>query len=236
MKKIILTSLFLFGAVAAITPAHAMYAEVFPLDKKMEKPLFMLEQTEKVVGTAIEINSVFKLDDKPQLKEFGKIVESTAEILEYKVTQLQTNETGTIDVTDNKVRIKYESVGKPEQIKEFKKPKVLVAPANFERWLKVNFEALKKEKTTVIDFLIWDRMETLKFKVTYLGLIEENGKKQHQFKMNIDNFLLASFISPIRIAMSEDMSKIQRFQGRLGVKLKVGSEFKSFDGDVIYYY
>ncbi len=233
MKKIFIT---LFAALSFTSVTQATYAEVFQLDKKTEKPIYILELVEKKVGSNIEIESVFKLDDKPQLKESGKINEATAEILEYKVTQLQTKEKGTVDVFDEKIRIKYEVEGKPEQIKEIKKPKVLVAPANFERWLKVNFEKLKKDKTTVIDFLIWDRMETLKFKVTYLGLNEENGKKVHQFKMNIDNFLIASIISPIKISMSEDMTKIQRFQGRLGVKAKDGESYKNFDGDVIYFY
>lgn len=233
MKKIFITlsTTFLFAL-----QAHAVYAEVYQLDKKTDKPIYILELVEKKVGPNIEIESVFKLDGEAQLKESGKINEATAEILEYKVIQLQTKEKGTVEIFDEKIRIKYEADGKPEQIKEIKKPKFLVAPANFERWLKVNFEMLKKEKSTVIDFLIWDRMETYKFKVTYLGLIKEKDKNQHQFKMNIDNFLIASIISPIKISMSEDMTKIQRFQGRLGVKAKDGTTYKNFDGDVIYFY
>lgn len=232
MPKKIFISTLLFS-----TLGFSYTAEVYPLDKKTEKPVFLLELDEKKVGSTIEIDSRFKLDDKDQLKEFGRINEANAEILEYKVTQIQTKEKGLIQVFDNTIKITYQAEGKPEQIKEIKKPKVLVAPANFERWLKVNFEMLKKEKTTIIDFLIWDRMETLKFKVSYLGLVSTAGKKQHEFKMNIDNFLIASFISPIKITMSEDMTKILRFRGRLGVKQKDGaSGYKDFDGDVIYFH
>ena len=113
MKKIFITlsTTFLFAL-----QAHAVYAEVYQLDKKSDKPIYILELVEKKVGPNIEIESVFKLDGVAQLKESGKINEATAEILEYKVIQLQTKEKGTVDIIDEKIRIKYEAEGKPENM------------------------------------------------------------------------------------------------------------------------
>ena len=127
--------------------------------------------------------------------------------------------------------------GKPAVKKEIEKPNVLVAPANFEQFIRLNFEKIKKEKNIVVDFLIWDRHETIPFKITYLGENKLNGENTQLFKMNVSNFLIAAFVEPIRVWYSQDMSQIKRYLGRVAVKQKnKDGSYSDLDADVLYRY
>lgn len=131
-------------------------------------------------------------------------------------------------------------LGKPDSPvivkKEFNKPPLLTGPPNYEEIILANFEKLKKEKSIVVDFLVWDRLDTYRFKVSYLGEQDLRGEKTQAFKMNIDNFLVATFVSPIKVWFSSDMSQLRMFSGRVGVKRLIDGKFRDFDADVIYQY
>ena len=86
-----------------------------------------------------------------------------------------------------------------------------------------------------IDFLVWDRLETIKFKVSYLGLVDLGGEKAQSFKLNVDNFLLAVFVSPIKIWKSEDMKRMLRYEGLVAVKQAKGLDLKNLEGEVVYF-
>lgn len=171
------------------------------------------------------------------LEEVGVLDAKDFSVLEYRVDNRQTKEAGKLIFNDSKIWIEYKVEGRPIVKKEIHKPGVLVAPANFEQFLKANFETLRKNKTMPVDFLIWDRHETIKFKITYLGEKILNGEKTHHFKMNVNNFLIAAFINPIQMWYSEDMSEVRRFLGRVAVKKKnLDGSYSHFDADVTYKY
>lgn len=230
MKKLFLTIF--------VTPllSLAYYAEVRPLEKPTGEIVYRLDLSEVKKGEITEVTAQFKTGDKVQMEEKAVLNETTAEFTQYVITQNQTKEKGFIEVVGDTVKMKYDIEGKPTQTKEIKKPKDLVAPANFDRWLKKNFAELKKEKTMTIDFLVWDRLDTYKFKVTYLGEAEKEGRKIQQFKMNINNFMLAAFITPIEIDMNDDLSQLVSFRGRVAVKIKKGDKYENLDADVKYIY
>jgi hypothetical protein len=171
------------------------------------------------------------------LEEVGVLDVKDFSVLEYRVDNRQTKETGKLIFNDSKIWIEYRAQNQSLIKKEIPKPKVLIAPANFEQFLKANFETLKKTKTMPVDFLIWDRHETINFKISYLGEKNLNGEKTHHFKMNVNNFLIAAFISPIQMWYSEDMTKVRRFLGRVAVKKKNSDgSFSNLDADVTYKY
>ncbi|MBC7420830.1 MAG: hypothetical protein H7328_08880 [Bdellovibrio sp.] len=224
--------LFLF-----ITQSVFAYrGEIRYLDSKDKTILFNLSIEEKIVGDEKHINALFKSSQVIVVEESAVINKNTAELISASIQQFQTKEKGTTEVVGDKVKLTFEAAGKPMQKKEFKKPKHLVAPGNFEDWLLVNFEMLQKEKSASIDFLIWDRLETIQFKISYLGLVDLAGQKAHSFKLNIDNFFLATFISPIKIWKSEDMKRMLRYEGLVAVKQVKGPELKNLDAEVVYYH
>ncbi len=216
--------------------AQAYRGEVRALDAKDKAVLFDLIIEEKIVGDEKRINALFKSNQSIAVEESAVINKDTAELISASIQQFQTKEKGTTEVVGDKVKLTYEGEGKALQKKEFKKPKYLVAPGNFEDWLTVNFEMLKKEKSVTIDFLVWDRLETIKFKVSYLGLVDLKSEKAHSFKLSIDSFLLSAFVSPIKIWKTEDMKRMLRYEGLVVVKQVKGQDTKSLDAEVIYYH
>ncbi len=224
-------------SIILITPLtlFASEAEVRSLDNKDSKPLFYLSINESVENEIRKVKAEFKNDKKEiALIEEATINDKTADITDYKIIQNQTHEKCFIEVTSDKIKIKYEAEGKPVVEKNINKPDLLVAPANFEKWLEVNFEKLKKEKAVRIHFLVWERFETIDFKITYLGESVLNGQKVHKFKMNIDNLFLSAFITPIFIWKSEDMTKMIRYEGRIAVKQVKGPKLENLDAEVLY--
>ena len=214
----------------------AYYAEVRGLDKPAGPVIYSLDLSEVKKGEITNVTAQFTTGAKVEMEEKAILNETTAEFIQYVITQYQTKEKGFIEVVGDTVKMKYEIEGKPTQTKEIKKPKDLVAPPNFDRWLKKNLTELKKEKTMTIDFLVWDRLDTYKFKVSYLGQTEKEGRKIQQFKMNINNFMLAAFITPIEIDMNDDLSQLVSFRGRVAVKIKKGDKYENLDADVKYFY
>ncbi len=230
--KIIFVSLIVLSAQFA----QAYRAEVRHLESTDKTILFNLNIEEKIVGDKKNINALFKSNENIAVEESAVLNKDNAELISTSIQQFQTKEKGTTEVIGDKVKMIYEKSGKSLQKKEFKKPKYLVAPGNFDDWLRVNFETLKTEKSMIVDFLIWDRLETIKCKITYEGLVELSNVKVHSFKLSINNFLLAAFISPIKIWKSEDMKRTLRYEGRVAVKQVKGLATKNLDAEVVYFH
>lgn len=211
-------------------------ADVFNLKTQNEKPDFTFELTENKAAQTYQIKGQFKKADKIQIIEEATINSETADILEYKIDQKQTEETGHVTVSGGKIKIVYTKQGKPEKTAEIDKPQRLVAPANFDRWVQKNFELIKQKKSLVFSFLIWDKLDTYTFKIKYLGEVILNGKTAQHFKMNTDNLILSAFFDPIEIWYNSDVSEIQQYQGRVAVKLGERPDLKNLDAVVKYFH
>lgn len=232
-----LLSLFILLILATAQAEFDGYkATISDLDGDQKKIIFTINADKKIVGEDLFLDvSVLDETSAVAVRETAQVNKTTADIIEYKITNNQTKERGLVTVKD-KIKIEYTDPQNKITTKEIAKPARLVAPANFELWIIRNFELLKKEKSLSVDFLIWDRLETIKFKVTYLGEQMLDGEKTQLFKMNIDNFVLATFISPIKIWYKSDMSEIKIYQGRVAVRKKAGSGYDDLDGRVVYSY
>jgi hypothetical protein len=211
-------------------------ADVFDLNFKAENPDFKFELTEQKNENTLKITGVFKKDNDIKMLEEAVIDESSADIISYKIEQKQTGESGFIEIKDKKIKIKFTANDKSEKTVELDLPNRLVAPANFDRWLQKNFSTIKEKKSLVFDFLVWDKLDTYKFKIKYLGEVDLSGKKAHQFKMNIDNIFLSAIVDPIIIWYNLDMTDIQQYQGRVAVKLGERPNLKNLDAVVKYFH
>lgn len=230
MKKYIL---LIFLSASAFAQDYT--ATIREIDKPDSPVLYNIEVTRTTAGDLRTMKAVTKEGDKIVLEEIGIINTKTNELFQYDINQYQTNEVGHLKFPGDKVQVEYSIAGK-ETKKEFKKPELLTGPPNYEEFIRTNFEKFKKEKSISVNFLVWDRLDTYAFKVTYLGEQELNGEKSHVFKMNVDNFLIAAFVSPIKVWFTPDLTKIRKFSGRVGVKKKVDGKFKDVDADVVYTY
>ena len=240
MKTKNLLSLVIFFMLVNTTAwaqSSGYVAEVREIDSKDQKTLFTIEVNKKVADGKETVIARSMDGTELALEEIGVLDTKDSSVLEYRVENKQTNESGKLVFEGDKIFIEYNAKGKATVKKEIPKPKYLVAPANFEQYLQKNFETLKKDKKMAVDFLIWDRLETIKFKISYLGETQLNGETVHHFKMNIDNFLIAAFITPIQMWYTQDMTKVRRFLGRVSVKKKnADGSLSNLDADVKYTY
>lgn len=212
-------------------------AEVREIDSKDQKTLFTIEVDKKIADGKETVTARSMAGSELALEEVGVLDTKDSSVLEYRVDNKQTNESGKLIFEGDKIFIEFNAKGKPTVKKEIPKPKYLVAPANFEQYLQKNFETLKKDKKMSVDFLIWDRLETIKFKISYLGETKLNNETVHHFKMNVDNFLIAAFVTPIQMWYTQDMTKVRRFLGRVSVKKKnADGTLSNLDADVKYIY
>ncbi len=239
LPSIIKNSFFLIAFITSLnswSQTREYRADITNLISKIQKNDFSLELTEIESLDSLKIKGVFKKENEIQLIEEALLDPKTAEIIDYKIDQKQTGEMGHIQIKDQKVVITYKNKDLKEKAVTLGLPSQLVAPANFNQWLQRNFLILKEKKSIVIDFLVWDKLDTYSFKVSYLGEVELNGKKAHQFKMNINNRFVAAFVDPIFIWYNLPMTQIQQYQGRVAVKLGSGPDLKNMDALVKYYH
>lgn len=212
-------------------------AEVKEINSNDQKVLFNIVVDKKTEAGKETVVARSMAGSELALEEIGVLDAKDSSLLEYRVDNKQTNESGKLVFEGNKIFIEYNAQGKPTVKKEISKPKYLVAPANFEQYLQKNFETLKRDKKMSVDFLIWDRLETIKFKISYLGETKLNNETVHHFKMNVDNFLIAAFVTPIQMWYTQDMTKVRRFLGRVSVKKKnADGSLANLDADVKYTY
>lgn len=226
----------IFGGLTSFAQTQSYKAEIFNLNPASKQLDFTLDINEAQTTESLQIKATFKKKNDIQLIEEAVLDSKTADIKEYKIDQKQTGETGQIQVKDQRIFISYKKNDQKEKTAQLDKPKILVAPANFNQWLQKNLDLLKEKKSVVIDFLVWDKLDTYSFKVTYLGVVDLNGQQAHQFKMNINNGLIAAFIDPIFIWYNLPMTQIQQYKGRVAVKLGSGPDLKNMDALVKYYH
>lgn len=209
--------------------------------KEMGKPkgdiVFTIDLTRTVDRDKKNVVSLTKEKENVMLEEKAVLDAKTNEILQYDINSSQTGEVGHLVFTSDKIEIEYIAKGKAPVKKTIKKPQNLAAPANFEEFFQMNFEKLKKDRTMVVNFLVWDRQDTYEFKISYMGEVKLGNEVTQSFKMNINSIIISTFVSPIRVWFSQDMKQIRQFSGRIGVKRKEASgKLSDFDGDVVYTY
>lgn len=234
LSAFMVVSLLTFHSFAQST---GYTAEVREIDSKDQKTIFNIVVDKKIESGKETVIARSMAGAELALEEIGVLDAKDSSVLEYRVDNKQTNESGKLIFEGDKIFIEFNAKGQPTVKKEIPKPKYLVAPANFEQYLQKNFETLKRDKKMSVDFLIWDRLETIKFKISYLGETKLNDETVHHFKMNVDNFLIAAFVTPIQMWYTQDMTKVRRFLGRVSVKKKnTDGSLSNLDADVKYTY
>lgn len=194
-----------------------MTAEPVKAEAGKEAAQVIFKDTEGNV--ALEQNLVF---------ENGKIVRD-------ETLQKQTNQVGLIEVKDGKVFFTKTSDGKTST-KEEKLDDTFVTSGNFQRYVKDNWEKIAKGETLSFRFGVWDRQETVGFKIFKTGDEKQGDKTLTVLKMKPSSFIIAAIVSPLIFKFEADGSRLSEMNGRVTPKQKVGDKFKDLDAEVVYSY
>jgi len=210
-------------------------AEIFEKGSQRSKKLLTLERTldEKAAGL-IEAKAVYSdLTGAPVFEEVSAVNGSS--LVKVEITQKQTQQKGLIERVGNEVQFTFtQADGTVKKSKE-KFEGSLVVPANFTFWVRDNWSQLVAGETVEMRFGVWDRAETVGFKLFKIAEEVLDGKKVFVFKMKASSFIIAALVDPIIFKYSDKGERIVALEGRVAPKkAKAGGGWADLDAEVIY--
>lgn len=230
MKALIFLALTL-----GMQTAFADYtATVFEQNSGRQKKLytFQFKSTEK--DGKEDIHVLHKdLEGNVVAEEKAKVEGS--KLQRYEIDHKQIEQQGLIEVKDGKVFF-TKTVGGKTSTNEEKLQDTLVANANFQKFIKDNWDQIKDGKEIAFRYAVWDRQETVGFEIFKTGTDKIGEKEVLVLKMKPSSFIIAALVKPIIFKFEADGSKLLEMNGRVVPKRKDGSTYKDLDGEVVYTY
>jgi hypothetical protein len=217
-------------------PVHAEEygSEIFEPGSSYSKKLFSYRIKTTDEGALTRVSTRF-LDTEANVVVEEKGVLKGSNLVTYEIDDRQTGRKGSVEVKDGTVTFAYLKDGKESRDSE-KLGETLVAPVNFARFIKDNWEKLSAGKDVDIRYAVWDRKETVGFSLRKMGEEEIKGKKLVKIRMKPSSFVIAALVQPIYVFLPADGSRLMALNGRVTPKLKSGKNWKDLDAEVLYSY
>jgi hypothetical protein len=210
-------------------------ATIYEQGSNQQKELFKFQATFKNTEASTEIKSQFKdLDGNVVIDQ--NVVLNGSNLVRDELEQRQLNQKGLIEIKDGKVFFTKTKDGKTSTSEENLKGKKLVVPANFQEFVKENFEALKKGDTLSFRFGVWDRQETVGFELFKTGMDKIGEAEVIVLKMKPSSFIISALVKPIIFKFAADGSHLLEQNGRVAPKQKSGDSYKDLDAEAVYKY
>lgn len=218
-----------------VTAQDLSQAKVYDLKSERKKQLYTLQVqvTPKDDGTRTE--AVYKdMDGREAVREEGVI--QGAQLVSYQITQKQTQEKGRIFVEGDKIKFEYEGPQGKRKSAEEKLKNPTLCTANFNAFVRENWDELAAGKAIDVRFAVWDRLETVGFTLQGIGVQEHNGERWIELRMKPSSFLIAALVDPIHLWYGENDKNLMLMKGRIAPKLRQGKKWRDLDAEVVYSY
>lgn len=220
--------------IMAQTGSANYSATLFEQNSNREKKLYTFD----VVNTnpaAGEVQTTYKdLQGNVVVQETSVLKGS--ELVRTEIDHRQLGQKGIVEVKDGKAYFtKVDKDGK-STTKEEKLGKTFVVSANFQKFVRDNWEAISGGKTVEFRYGVWDRQETVGFEVFKIGEEMIGEQKALALKMKPSSFLIAALVKPIIFKFAADGSKLLEMNGRVAPKRQEGNSWKDLDCEVTYQY
>lgn len=175
--------------------------------------------------------------DQPLLTEKGILFGE--QVRSYEVEQKQTDERVSIEIKKDQAEVSYSEKGESRKT-QFKVIQPFIVPANFVAYIMKNWDQLKSDKKTLVQFFVWQLHDSYKFDLIYRGAEKVEGQELEHFTLKPNSFLLSFLANPIEMWFDPNTKRIMRYIGRVSPKLTVikgdSTKFENFDALVIYTY
>ncbi len=234
-SKLLLAGFCLSLFVEAAWAKVDFTAVVYEKGSKQSKKLFTLERSAEDKGSGlIEAKSVFSdLSGAPVLEERSSLNGSA--LVRVEVDQKQTQQKGSITRVGDQVEFSVTSADGKVKTATEKFAGSLVVPANFTHWVRDHWAELEKGETVEMRFGVWERTETVGFKLFKISEESVEGQKVFVFKMKASSFIIAALVDPIIFKYSDKGERLIALEGRVAPKrAKAGGGWSDLDAEVIY--
>lgn len=219
----------------AAAGARADYsAEYFEKGSGRSKKIFTSEHKFTPQGEGELLTSTYK-GPEGEILYVERVTLSGSRIQKLEVEQKQLNQTALVEVKDGKIHFTKTTEGKTRTSDE-KLGDSFVMSGNFQRFVRDNWAALSSGKKVDFRFGVWDRMETIGFRLQKEGEEEIQGEKAVVLKLKPSSVLIAALVDPLLFKFSADGSRLMEMTGRVPVKKASGSSFKDQDAEAVYAY
>lgn len=207
----------------------------YELDSKLEKKMFTSEIRTRTEGD-FQITEGVTKDAKTGavvLREVSKTREG--ELIEVKVEQLQTGDSGTVQIKDGSVHFEHSPKdGKKKTASEKIKKTPVIASTNLLMFVQRHWDKIQADKEMDVRMAVWDRAETVGFTIIADGEEETAYGKAIHLRVKPSSFIIAAFLKPLHLWFSTDGTKLLTMKGRIGAKIKKGDEWEATDAEVVY--
>ena len=226
-------------AVAAllimVSVARADHTAVyFEQGSDRTKPLFTSE-SKSVTEAGIEhVTSTYRDSEGHVLYE-EKVELVGNNVKKVSIDQAQTGDKALVEIKDGRAYFSKTSDGKSKSGDE-KIGDSFVMSANFQKYVTSHWKEISDGETLEFRFGVWDRIETVGFKVFKMGDTKVAGQDAVLVKLKPSSFLIAALVNPLVFKFAADGSKILELNGRVPVKKKLGSSFKDQDAEGVFTY
>lgn len=232
IKAIVILGALLFSQASQADEKLVITGEVFDLSG--QKKLFDYNRFTSQKGSLTTQRNEFRdLSGKLVLNEKAQIQKGLLHTMN--VDQPQTGESGSIIVKDKKVIFKYKDANgklthKTEDLPENFHVHMTIIP-----FLQKNWKKLNDGESLRVRMGVWQRAETIGFKIWKDSEIFVNGKKQTVLVMKISTMILRLRVDPIYFTFKSGGLFLDSVKGRTSPKIKdEDGQWKDLDALIRY--
>ena len=226
---IVLASFIMSGLASAYT------ANLYEQNSGKKKLLFTMNvDIAKGEGSLENVKVVYKDTDGNVALEQNIILDGS-KIVRDETIQKQIDQVGLMEVKGDKV-IFSKTEGAKTSTKQEDLEDTFVTSASFQRFVKDRWAEIIKGDTISFRYGVWDRQETVGFKIFKTGEGKVGDKNVVMLKMKPSSFIIAAIVNPVEFKFEADGSRLVEMNGRVAPKQKSGNKFKELDAEVVYSY
>lgn len=212
--------------------ADGLSATLYDLKTNRTKKIFSLTVDLVSDGDLLRSTARYKnLEGGLAVEERGSV--RGAKLLDYEIQRIQTNEKGRISIRGTTVSFEYEKDG----VKKIASEKIrgdILSSANFNAYVRENWDSLVAGKSLDIRYAVWDRLETVGFSLKKINEIGNEGEKWIELRMKPSSFIIAALVDPIHLWYGVEDKKLKVMKGRVPPKIMKEGHWRDLDAEVVY--
>ena len=224
--KTLLICVFLCPTLSQAKEQLVISGEVFGLeDENKNKKLYNYARfMEKKGKVTVQRNEFKDLSGKLLVNETAELIDG--KLSKMSVTQPQTGESGSIAVKGKTIHFTYTDMkGKVE-----KKTEPLTDNFNVHmtiiKYIQSHWRELMKGKSVRVRMGVWQRAETVGFKIWHDSNTIVDGKKHIILVMKPTTFIIRALVNPLYFTFKAGGIFLTTYKGRIAPKAKVGEKWK----------
>lgn len=230
-QKLLLLLIFVTIPLSSGAEVLTAKGEVFDLSGK--KKFYDFQRYTGGSDQKKVLKNIFK-DMKGQVVVEEKASLKGDALLNYKMTQNQTGESGEISLSGKKVHFVYKKKdGTLKKATEDLDDNFIIGMTLVPH-LKKNWEKLSKGDSLRTRLGVWNRAETVGFKFWKKSYKKINGKEAMVVVMKPTSFVIRALVDPLYLTFDKATKELLSIRGRTSPKVQKDGKWKDFDAFISY--